>query len=154
MPIRAAIASFLSWGLLPVRKEEGRASPHLPCLQGVERVQAVAKRIGEVQMACGLNQTVEEFVGELNFGLVEVVYEWARGMVSSWGVGPWGWPASQGGATQACPIQSPPRFPHSLSPSWQGSLGPPRAWWCAASSAWLRCVAHFEGRPVWWASLC
>ncbi|KAB0400292.1 hypothetical protein E2I00_011753 [Balaenoptera physalus] len=47
---------------------------------GVERVRAVAKRIGEVQMACGLNQTVEEFVGELNFGLVEVVYEWARGM--------------------------------------------------------------------------
>ncbi|OWK13263.1 hypothetical protein Celaphus_00014434 [Cervus elaphus hippelaphus] len=34
----------------------------------------------EVQAACGLNQTVEEFVGELNFGLVEVVYEWARGM--------------------------------------------------------------------------
>lgn len=34
-------------------------------------------------MACGLNQTVEEFVGELNFGLVEVVYEWARGMVSA-----------------------------------------------------------------------
>lgn len=54
------------------------------CLQGVERVKAVAKRIGEVQVACGLNQTVEEFVGELNFGLVEVVYEWARGMVSTW----------------------------------------------------------------------
>lgn len=53
-------------------------------LQGVERVKAVAKRIGEVQVACGLNQTVEEFVGELNFGLVEVVYEWARGMVSTW----------------------------------------------------------------------
>uniref|UniRef100_A0A2K6TTG7 Superkiller complex protein 2 n=1 Tax=Saimiri boliviensis boliviensis TaxID=39432 RepID=A0A2K6TTG7_SAIBB len=49
-------------------------------LQGIERVRAVAKRIGEVQVACGLNQTVEEFVGELNFGLVEVVYEWARGM--------------------------------------------------------------------------
>lgn len=45
----------------------------------------MAKRIGEVQVACGLNQTVEEFVGELNFGLVEVVYEWARGMVSNWG---------------------------------------------------------------------
>lgn len=42
----------------------------------------MATRIGEVQVACGLNQTVEEYVGELNFGLVEVVYEWARGMVS------------------------------------------------------------------------
>uniref|UniRef100_A0A8D0M3R2 SKI2 subunit of superkiller complex n=1 Tax=Sus scrofa TaxID=9823 RepID=A0A8D0M3R2_PIG len=147
------IAALLS-GL--VCQSPGDPGDQLPSTlkQGVERVQAVAKRIGEVQVACGLNQTVEEFVGELNFGLVEVVYEWARGMVSSWGVGPWGWPAGQGGATQACPIQSPPRFPHSLSPSWQGSLGPPRAWWCAASSAWLRCVAHFEGRPVWWASLC
>ena len=53
----------------------------------------MAKWIGEVQAACGLNQTVEEFVGELNFGLVEVVYEWARGMVSSWGLGPL-WTAS------------------------------------------------------------
>ena len=48
----------------------------------------MAKRIGEVQVACGLNQTVEEFVGELNFGLVEVVYECARGMVSA-GFGRW-----------------------------------------------------------------
>lgn len=56
-------------------------------MQGMERVQSVAKRIGEVQVACGLNQTVEEFVGELNFGLVEVVYEWARGMVSTLAVG-------------------------------------------------------------------
>lgn len=47
----------------------------------------MAKRIGEVQEACGLNQTVEEFIGELKFGLVEVVYEWARGMVSNWGLG-------------------------------------------------------------------
>lgn len=59
----------------------------------MERVRTVAKWIGEVQAACGLNQTVEEFVGELNFGLVEVVYEWARGMVSSWGLGPL-WTAS------------------------------------------------------------
>lgn len=56
----------------------------------------MAKRIGEVQVACGLNQTVEEFVGELNFGLVGVVYEWARGMVSNWIWGfadGWGEPA-------------------------------------------------------------
>lgn len=55
----------------------------------------MAKRIGEVQVACGLNQTVEEFVGELNFGLVEVVYEWARGMVSTWGLGFCGWLAGE-----------------------------------------------------------
>lgn len=73
------IAALLS-GL--VFQSPGDPGEQLPSTlkQGVERVQAVAKRIGEIQEACGLNQTVEEFVGELNFGLVEVVYEWARGM--------------------------------------------------------------------------
>ncbi|XP_066215877.1 superkiller complex protein 2 [Saccopteryx leptura] len=73
------IAALLS-GL--VCQSPGDTAEQLPVTlkQGVERVQAVAKRIGEVQVACGLNQTVEEFVGELNFGLVGVVYEWARGM--------------------------------------------------------------------------
>nr|XP_048293878.1 helicase SKI2W [Myodes glareolus] len=73
------IAALLS-GL--VCQSPGDPGDQLPSTlkQGVERVKAVAKRIGEVQVACGLNQTVEEFVGELNFGLVEVVYEWARGM--------------------------------------------------------------------------
>ncbi|EPY85403.1 helicase SKI2W [Camelus ferus] len=73
------IAALLS-GL--VCQSPGDPGDQLPSTlkQGVECVQAVAKRIGEVQVACGLNQTVEEFVGELNFGLVEVVYEWARGM--------------------------------------------------------------------------
>ncbi|KAM5287211.1 superkiller complex protein 2 isoform 2-T2 [Hipposideros larvatus] len=73
------IAALLS-GL--VCQSPGDPGEQLPSTlkQGVERVQAVAKRIGEIQEACGLNQTVEEFVGELNFGLVEVVYEWARGM--------------------------------------------------------------------------
>ncbi|KAF6116128.1 Ski2 like RNA helicase [Phyllostomus discolor] len=73
------IAALLS-GL--VCQSPGDTGEQLPSTlkQGVERVRAVAKRIGEVQAACGLNQTVEEFVGELNFGLVGVVYEWARGM--------------------------------------------------------------------------
>ncbi|XP_005389457.1 PREDICTED: helicase SKI2W [Chinchilla lanigera] len=73
------IAALLS-GL--VCQSPGDPGDQLPSTlkQGVERVRAVAQRIGEVQVACGLNQTVEEFVGELNFGLVEVVYEWARGM--------------------------------------------------------------------------
>ncbi|XP_014445565.1 helicase SKI2W [Tupaia chinensis] len=73
------IAALLS-GL--VCQSPGDPGDQLPSTlkEGVERVRAVAKRIGEVQVACGLNQTVEEFVGELNFGLAEVVYEWARGM--------------------------------------------------------------------------
>lgn len=73
------IAALLS-GL--VCQSPGDTGEQLPSTlkQGVDRVRAVAKRIGEVQVACGLNQTVEEFVGELNFGLVGVVYEWAQGM--------------------------------------------------------------------------
>lgn len=43
---------------------------------------AVAQRIGELQRDCGIAQTAEEFVGQLKFGLTEVVYCWARGMVS------------------------------------------------------------------------
>lgn len=103
----------------------------------------MAKRIGEVQVACGLNQTVEEFVGELNFGLVEVVYEWARGMVSTW---VWRWLA---GRLPRPHTESPPRSPRSPSLSWQGSQGPPRALWCAVSSAWLRCAARFEEQRAW-----
>lgn len=62
--------------------------PHfcpLLCLiyfQGIDRVLSVAQRIGELQRDCGIPQTAEEFVGQFKFGLTEVVYCWARGMVS------------------------------------------------------------------------
>lgn len=42
----------------------------------------MAQRIGELQRDCGIPQTAEEFVGQFKFGLTEVVYCWARGMVS------------------------------------------------------------------------
>ena len=48
--------------------EEGRAS-----------IVAIADRVERVQTACKL--AAEEFRG-LKFGLMEVVYEWAKGMVS------------------------------------------------------------------------
>ena len=48
--------------------------------QGVEDIKATATKIGEVQVACGLMEPVGDFVESFNFGLVEVVYEWARGM--------------------------------------------------------------------------
>lgn len=50
--------------------------------QGIDRVLSVAQRIGELQRDCGIPQTAEEFVGQFKFGLTEVVYCWARGMVS------------------------------------------------------------------------
>ncbi|XP_062514975.1 superkiller complex protein 2-like [Corticium candelabrum] len=45
-----------------------------------DQVIDLATRLAGVQMECDLQITVEEFVGELHFGLVEAVYEWARGM--------------------------------------------------------------------------
>ena len=39
-----------------------------------------AAEVAEVQLACGMDTPVDEYVKTLNFGLVEVVYEWARGM--------------------------------------------------------------------------
>ena len=39
-----------------------------------------ATKIGEVQVACGLMEPVGDFVESFNFGLVEVVHEWARGL--------------------------------------------------------------------------
>uniref|UniRef100_A0AAZ3PPF9 SKI2 homolog, superkiller viralicidic activity 2-like n=1 Tax=Oncorhynchus tshawytscha TaxID=74940 RepID=A0AAZ3PPF9_ONCTS len=78
--------------LSPLAPEESAAL--LSCLvfqqktQGIERVLAVAQRIGELQRDCGITQTAEEFVGQFKFGLTEVVYCWARGMVSGPSPGP------------------------------------------------------------------
>ncbi|XP_072703917.1 LOW QUALITY PROTEIN: superkiller complex protein 2 [Ciconia boyciana] len=81
--------------LAPLRPEEsvallscmvcpgrGEPPPRLPppLQQGMEQVRAVAQRVGRLQQECGLSQSVEEFVEQFGFGLVEVVYEWARGM--------------------------------------------------------------------------
>jgi len=41
----------------------------------------VATRVAEVQTACKVPVPEDEYLGRLKFGLVEVVYEWARGMV-------------------------------------------------------------------------
>uniref|UniRef100_A0A672IL68 SKI2 homolog, superkiller viralicidic activity 2-like n=1 Tax=Salarias fasciatus TaxID=181472 RepID=A0A672IL68_SALFA len=59
-----------------------QVEPHITntLQEGIDRVLSVAKRIGELQMDCGIPQTAEEFVGQFKFGLTEVVYCWARGM--------------------------------------------------------------------------
>ncbi|XP_072890914.1 superkiller complex protein 2 [Hemitrygon akajei] len=48
--------------------------------RGVDRIRGVAERIATLQRECGLRESVEDFVDQLKFGLVEVVYEWARGL--------------------------------------------------------------------------
>ena len=50
--------------------------------QGVARIKAEATRIGEIQREKGMDMPVEDFVDQFRFGLTQVVYEWARGMVS------------------------------------------------------------------------
>merc|ERR1712062_265876 len=50
--------------------------------QGVEDIKVTATKIGEVQVACGLMEPVGDFVESFNFGLVEVVHEWARAFPS------------------------------------------------------------------------
>ena len=45
----------------------------------MERIVGVARMIGGVQIDCGMREAVEDFVEIFKFGLVEVVYEWAKG---------------------------------------------------------------------------
>uniref|UniRef100_A0A674BII8 SKI2 subunit of superkiller complex n=1 Tax=Salmo trutta TaxID=8032 RepID=A0A674BII8_SALTR len=65
-----------------VFQQKTQVEPHITntLKEGIERVLAVAQRIGELQRDCGITQTAEEFVGQFKFGLTEVVYCWARGM--------------------------------------------------------------------------
>ena len=41
----------------------------------------VAKRIGALQKECGLLMPVGDYAEQFHFSLMEVVFEWARGMV-------------------------------------------------------------------------
>lgn len=45
------------------------------CLELVK----IAENVGKIQRECGLEQTVEDFVDTLKFGLVDVVHKWAEG---------------------------------------------------------------------------
>lgn len=48
-----------------------------PLEEGVETIKKCAQQIGEMQKICGMKNS--EYADQFNFGLVEVVYEWARG---------------------------------------------------------------------------
>ena len=49
--------------------------------QGMKDILGIVTQIAEMEMRCGLNTTVDESVEMLHFGLVEVVYKWAKGVV-------------------------------------------------------------------------
>jgi superfamily II RNA helicase len=42
----------------------------------------IGERLFDIQTECGLDLSRHDYLRNLNFGLVEVVYEWARGMVT------------------------------------------------------------------------
>jgi antiviral helicase SKI2 len=49
--------------------------------EGVKKVKENSERLGRLQKECGLDISVEDYIKEtLNFGLVEVIYEWAKAM--------------------------------------------------------------------------
>ena len=52
-------------------------------MQGVKLVKGVAEKLGRIQKQHIKDFVVADYVAEFKFGLVEVVFEWARGMVSS-----------------------------------------------------------------------
>ncbi len=50
-----------------------------PLEMGVETIKKCALTIGQMQKTCGMKANEHDYVEQFNFGLVEVVYEWARG---------------------------------------------------------------------------
>ncbi|KAL2918187.1 Antiviral helicase ski2 [Polyrhizophydium stewartii] len=65
-----------------VFQEKSQSEPVLTLKleKGVKRITELAVRIAEVQEACGLGVRKENALDSIKFGLVEVVYEWARGL--------------------------------------------------------------------------
>lgn len=54
---------------------------HLTQMKARDNTIRLAVALANLQRAYGLDITVEEYCAILNFNLMEVVYEWARGMV-------------------------------------------------------------------------
>ena len=64
-----------------VFQQRNCSAPELtkPLETGVEAIKKCALAIGKTQRACGMKANEQDYVDQFNFGLVEVVYEWARG---------------------------------------------------------------------------
>ncbi|KAI9264753.1 NUC185 domain-containing protein [Sporodiniella umbellata] len=75
----AELVAILSCFVFQERSDsEPRLTPKLA--KGKEIVLSYAKRLAEQQAECGLSISVEDYVDGFRFGLVEVVYEWAKGL--------------------------------------------------------------------------
>ena len=67
-----------------VFQQKNASAPQLTPLleQGRLRIREIAERIGRTQQLFGLKEVVGDFVDQFRFELTEVVYEWAKGVVS------------------------------------------------------------------------
>ncbi|GAA5799047.1 hypothetical protein HPULCUR_004456 [Helicostylum pulchrum] len=75
----AEVVAILSCFVFQERNaSEPRLTPKL--MKGKEVVLTYARKIAQLQVDCGLAISVEDYANNLKFGLVEVVYEWARGL--------------------------------------------------------------------------
>ncbi|RKO93308.1 NUC185 domain-containing protein, partial [Blyttiomyces helicus] len=65
-----------------VFQEKSQSEPVLtPKLEkGVAKIKEIALRVADIQQSCGLSVRADDALANLRFGLVEVVYEWARGL--------------------------------------------------------------------------
>lgn len=76
----AEVVALLSAFVFQERNaSEPRLTPRLT--KGKEIILTYARKVAQIQADCGLQISVEDYVNGLKFGLVEVVYEWARGLV-------------------------------------------------------------------------
>ncbi|KAG1176306.1 hypothetical protein G6F70_005554 [Rhizopus microsporus] len=75
----AEVVAILSCFVFQERNaSEPRLTPKL--IKGKEIVLTYARKLAELQAECGLAISVEDYVASFRFELVEVVYEWARGL--------------------------------------------------------------------------
>ncbi|KAI8093373.1 NUC185 domain-containing protein [Halteromyces radiatus] len=75
----AEVVSLLSAFVFQERNaSEPRLTPKLT--KGKDIILTYARKVAQIQADCGLPISVEDYVNGLKFGLVEVVYEWARGL--------------------------------------------------------------------------
>ncbi|RUP46089.1 NUC185 domain-containing protein [Jimgerdemannia flammicorona] len=75
----AEIVALLSCFVFQEKKaSEPNLTPKLT--KGKEIILGIAERIAKEQYSCGLDVSPDDYIHGLKFGLVEAVYEWARGM--------------------------------------------------------------------------
>lgn len=55
-------------------------APTPGCKRVTEAIIAIATKIGTLQVQCGINETVGDFVEAINFGMMNIAYEWAKGI--------------------------------------------------------------------------